>query len=71
VRENKNKMRNDLSNLPWTKGQLIYVESYLEAAGVMSALKAGIAIDSVKRPLNSVKVTHVELEASQAAKLLS
>ena len=71
VRENKNLMDNDLSQLPWQKGQLIYVESYLEAAGVMSALKAGIAIDSVKRPLNSVKVTHVEFEASQAAKLLS
>ena len=69
VRENKNLMENDLNQLPWKPGQLIYVESYLEAAGVMSALKAGIAIDSVKRPLHSVRVTHIELESASNAKL--
>jgi len=69
VRENKNLMKNDLTQLPWQTGQLIYVESYLEAAGVMSALKAGISIESVQRPLKGTKVTHVELENSSSAKL--
>ena len=56
VRENKNLMRNDLSALPWRQGQLIPVENYWEAAGVMSALKAGIAPESVRRPLAQTKL---------------
>lgn len=51
VRENKNIMRNDLSALPWAPGQLHIVENYWEAVGVMTALKAGIAPESVRRPL--------------------
>lgn len=62
-------MKNDLSQLPWQIGQLIYVDTYLEAAGVMSALKAGISIESVQRPLKGTMVTHVELENSSSAKL--
>jgi len=69
VRENKNLMKNNLSQLPWQKGQLIYVDTYLEAAGVMSALKAGISIESVQRPLRGTKVTHVELENNLTTKL--
>jgi hypothetical protein len=51
VRENRNLMRNDLTRLRWAAGQLIQVESYLEAAGVMNALRAGVALESVRRPL--------------------
>jgi hypothetical protein len=51
VRENVNLMRNDLSTLPWAPGQFIPVENYWEAAGVMCALKAGLAPESVRRPL--------------------
>lgn len=51
VRENKNIMRNDLAVLPWAPGQLQIVENYWEAAGVMSALKAGIDPMAVRRPL--------------------
>lgn len=51
VRENKNLMENDLTVLPWAPGQLHIVENYWEAVGVMSALKAGIAPESVRRPL--------------------
>ena len=42
VAENDNLMRNDLRALPWAPGQLHLVENYLEAVGVMTALKAGI-----------------------------
>jgi Protein of unknown function (DUF3326) len=56
VRENRNLMRNDLSCLPWADGQYIEVDNYLEAAGVMSAIKAGISLDTVRRPLNRVVV---------------
>jgi hypothetical protein len=51
VRENRNIMRNDLSELPWGAGQLHIVENYWEAAGVMAALRQGIDPAAVRRPL--------------------
>jgi Protein of unknown function (DUF3326) len=51
VRENRNLMRNDLAALPWAPGQYRVVENYLEAAGTLCAMKAGIAPASVRRPL--------------------
>ncbi len=51
VRENRNLMRNDLSQLPWPPGQLHLVENYWEAAGVMAAMQAGIDPQAVRRPL--------------------
>ena len=51
VRENKNLMRNDLSALPWAPGQYHVVDNYLEAAGLLCALRAGITPMSVRRPL--------------------
>ena len=58
VRENKNLMQknNDLTKLPWKHGQLHIVDSYLEAIGVLNAMKAGVSIRSLKRPLDWVKV---------------
>ena len=56
VRENRNLMRNDLRSLPWAPGQLYVVENYWEAAGVMSALRAGIDPDAVRRPIPRTRV---------------
>ena len=56
VRENNNLMQNDLSALPWAPGQLHMVENYWEAVGVMTALKAGIAPNSLRRPLAATRV---------------
>jgi hypothetical protein len=56
VRENRNAMRNDLTALPWRPGQLHVVENYWEAVGVMTAIKAGIAPESVRRPLAATTV---------------
>ncbi len=56
VRENDNLMRNDLQALPWSPGQLHIVENYWEAVGVMTALKAGIAPESLRRPLAATRV---------------
>ena len=39
VRENKNIMRNNLEVLPWRCGQFTRVNTYLEAVGVMTALR--------------------------------
>ena len=54
VKENKNLMCNDLSKLPWQKGQFIQAENYLEALGVMTAIKEGLSIESLVRPLKNV-----------------
>ncbi len=62
VRENCNRMRSDLTALPFAPGKLFIVDNYLEAAGVMMALKAGVAVSSVRRPLAD---TVVSLEKSE------
>lgn len=56
VKGNTNLMQNDLDALPWTTSQFVRVENYLEAAGVIASLRAGIAPTSILRPLPSVTV---------------
>ncbi len=62
VRDNTNVMNNDLSILPWDHNQLHYVDNYLEATGVMVAIKAGIPTEAVLRPLRSTKVNTEHFE---------
>jgi hypothetical protein len=50
VREGRGLLNNDLSQLPWRPGQLTIVENYWEAAGVLAALRAGLAPGAVRRP---------------------
>lgn len=54
VRDNRNVMQNDLSRLPWRPGQFIVVSNYLEAVGVITALKAGLSLNSLQRPIERV-----------------
>ena len=68
VRENENLMRNDLTALPWSPGQLHIVENYWEAVGVLTALKAGIAPASLRRPLAA---THVETRTWESESVVS
>lgn len=56
VKENKNLIENDLSTLPWAHDQLHIVDNYLEAVGIMAAIKSGISLGSIRRPLLSTKV---------------
>lgn len=51
VRENKNRMQNSLEDYPFQFGKLYIVDNYLEAVGVMNALKAGVSVESIRRPL--------------------
>ena len=64
VQSNTNQMRNDLDALPWKPGQLFRVENYLEAAGVVAALRIGISPWSATRPLD---FAHVERSAGSRA----
>ena len=52
VKENKNLMKNDLTKLDWGPGQFYQVNTYMEAAGLLSAMKAGVDPASLTRPLN-------------------
>ena len=51
VRENANLMQNNLSSLPWSDGQYFEVNNYLEAAGLLATMRAGIHPSTVRRPL--------------------
>lgn len=57
VRENRNRMKNNLNELPFNQGKLFIVDNYLEAVGVMNALKSGVTVESVRRPLSHTIVT--------------
>ena len=56
VKENHNLMRNDLTKLPWRKGQFFQVENYWEAAGVIASIRGGICPRSVRRPISKATV---------------
>ena len=66
VRENTNLMQNDLSKLPWQEGQFFEVENYLEAAGLITAIRAGIDPTTVCRPLDWTIVQQVSSSLSQS-----
>jgi hypothetical protein len=62
VRENKNRMQNRLEDLPFGNGKLFFADNYLEAVGVMNALRAGVSVESVRRPLQHTKVSTYKKE---------
>ncbi len=59
VRDPSHLMCNDLAALPWAAGQFCSVENYLEAVGVLCAMKSGLALDSVRRPILPTPVSEV------------
>lgn len=65
VKENKNRMKNDLRSLPFAHDKLFIVENYLEAVGVMQALKAGVSLDTIRRPLKYTQVTEIKSEKQE------
>jgi hypothetical protein len=64
VKENKNRMKNDLKKLPFKPDKYFIVDNYLEAVGVMNSIKAGIAVESVRRPLKHTKIQEVNGDIS-------
>jgi hypothetical protein len=59
VRDPGHLMHNDIAALPWAHGQFTSVGSYLEAVGVLCARRAGLTLDSVRRPILPVHVAEV------------
>ena len=56
VRENRTLMKNDLAALGFSPNGLFVVDNYVEALGLMSALKAGVAVEAIRRPLGRTRV---------------
>lgn len=73
VKENKNRMQNKLEELPFARGKLFMVDNYLEAVGVMNAIKAGVALESVRRPLahTTVREENESQESKPFAKMIT
>lgn len=42
-----------IRKLPWGKNQYIEVANYKEALGVLAAMKAGVSVESISRPLET------------------
>jgi hypothetical protein len=63
VRENTNRMQNRLEDYPFASGQLHVVDNYLEAVGVMHAIRAGVSKESVRRPMKNTNVVQTGHDA--------
>jgi hypothetical protein len=61
VRENHNRMKNDLEKLPFKPGKLFIVENYLEAVGINPS--------AVRRPLAYTKVSCERVKLSNNLKI--
>jgi hypothetical protein len=69
VRDGENLMDNDLAALPWAPGQFRVVDSYLEAAGLLGALRSGLSPDSLRRPIRGVPVATVTLRGREPVRM--
>lgn len=67
VRNNTNLMRNDLRELPFQPGQLLFAENYYEAAGLLAAMKAGVAPTALVRPMLPMHIFRVAEGAKKSA----
>jgi hypothetical protein len=65
VRENETVL--NVSNESMRMPNVIEVETYLEAAGVLSALRSGIALESLRRPINGAREVPLAELAADAA----
>ncbi|MEX2317043.1 MAG: DUF3326 domain-containing protein [Pirellulales bacterium] len=56
VKSNTNLMKNDLRALPFREGQLHFAQNYYEAAGILAAMKAGVAPAALARPMQPMRI---------------
>lgn len=63
VRENRTVL--DVTNAQMAMPNVVEVESYLEAAGVLLALRSGISLESLRRPLGRARQVFTEAAAER------
>ena len=56
VRDNRNKMENDLEKYPFKKGKLYFVDNYFEAAGLITSFRKGINAGAISRPVKKTVI---------------
>jgi hypothetical protein len=71
VRNNTNLMRNDLRALPFRAGQLHYAQNYYEAAGILAAIKAGVAPATIARPMRPIRIERVPAAAEAESEVVA
>ena len=54
VRENQHQIEG--KKISWAAQSIIIVENYVEAAGVITAMREGISLESLRRPLEPTRV---------------
>ncbi len=54
--------------MAFEKGKLFVVENYLEAVGIMTALKGGVGPESVRRPLKRTRVSQEQVKGASTGK---
>ena len=59
VKDRNNLLSNTLQDLPWADRQFFQAENYFEAAGILAALRAGVAHETVQRPLGLARGSDV------------
>jgi hypothetical protein len=55
IKDDKNIMKNDLSK--FLDKEIYFVNNYFEAAGILTAIKNGISVNSLKRPIEPTKIS--------------
>ena len=61
---------NLVRELPWRAGQYIEVSNYKEVIGCLAALKEGIAIEAIERPIRKVKATGFRFDTELPQKVV-
>jgi len=59
VKDSGCRMKNRLEDLGFQRNKLYVVDNYLEAVGVISALKASISVDAIRRPIEFTKIEYI------------
>lgn len=47
-------MSDVVRNLPWSPGQYIEADDYLQAMGILSTIKSGVSLDAIRRPIRTM-----------------
>lgn len=67
VRENQTLCRLPISALPWRPGQYHVAQNYLEAVGILTAIRRGLSLETLRRPVLPVPVTTWKGESQEEA----